>query len=63
MIQSDHKLTVRITEDEYKPVRIKAAALGVTISSVVRDLLARWARNEIEMAPAEVPAAEDTEQH
>lgn len=56
MIQSDHKLTVRITEDEYKPVRIKAAALGVTISSVVRELLARWARNEIEVASDRPPS-------
>lgn len=56
MLQSDHKLTVRITEDEYRPVRVKAAALGVTVSSVVRALLARWANGEIEVA--EEPPAE-----
>jgi predicted DNA binding CopG/RHH family protein len=61
MLQTDHKLTVRITEDEYRPVRVKAAALGVTVSSVVRELLARWANNEIEVA-IEPPAEEKPQQ-
>jgi predicted DNA binding CopG/RHH family protein len=55
MVQTDHKLTVRITEEEYRPVRVKAAALGVTVSSVVRALLAKWTNDEIAVALESLP--------
>jgi predicted DNA binding CopG/RHH family protein len=44
-----HKLTVRISEEEYRPVRVKAAELGLPVSRIVRELLAKWASGEIEL--------------
>lgn len=43
----EHKLTVRITEAEYRPIKIKAVTIGVPVSAVVRELLARWVAGEL----------------
>ena len=52
----EHKLTVRISEEEYRPVRVKAAELGRPVSEVVRQLLTGWVSGEIELpAQEEVP--------
>jgi len=40
-------LTERIAEDDYRKVRVKAAELGIPISVVVRELLARWVAGEL----------------
>jgi predicted DNA binding CopG/RHH family protein len=49
----EHKLTVRISESEYRPVRVRAAELGRPVSQVVRELLAAWAAGKIELPPPE----------
>lgn len=49
----EHKLTVRISEDDYKPVRVKAAELGRPISEVVRALLDMWVQGKIELPEAQ----------
>ena len=43
----EHKLTVRISEDEYRPVRVKAAELGRPVSEIVRGLLRLWVEGKI----------------
>jgi len=43
----EHKLTVRISEEEYRPVRVKAAELGRPVSEIVRELLAGWVGGDI----------------
>ena len=45
----EHKLTVRISEEKYRPVRVKAAELGRPVSEIVRELLTGWASGEIEL--------------
>lgn len=45
----EHKLTVRISEEEYRPVRVRAAELGQPISEIVRELLAGWVSGKIEL--------------
>ena len=45
----EHKLTVRISETEYRAVRVKAAELGRPVSEIVRGLLALWVQGEIEL--------------
>ena len=45
----EHKLTVRISEEEYRPVRVKAAELGRPVSEIVRELLSGWVSDEIEL--------------
>jgi len=48
----ERKLTIRISEEEHKAVRVKAAELGRPVSEIVRALLAGWVSGEIEL-PAE----------
>ena len=45
----EHKLTVRISETEYRPVRVKAAELGRPVSEIVRGLLAMWVAGRVEV--------------
>lgn len=47
----EKRVTVKMPENEHKAVRLKAVELGVTVSDVVRDLLARWLAGEIEVKP------------
>lgn len=53
----EHKLTVRISETEYRPVRVRAAELGRPVSEIVRELVTAWAAGEIEL-PKPVPKKE-----
>ena len=45
----EHKLTVRISETDYRPVRVKAAELGRPVSDIVRTLLSMWVEGKIEL--------------
>ena len=53
MVRDQHKLTVRISEEEYRPVRVKAAELGRPVSEIVRTLLKMWVRGEVEVPPTQ----------
>jgi plasmid stability protein len=44
----ERSLTVRMSEDLHRAVRVKAAELGRPVSEVVRGLLRRWVEGEIE---------------
>jgi len=46
-----HRTTITITEPIFQRARIKALREEVTVSEVIRDLLARWVDGEIELAP------------
>lgn len=43
------RITLKTTEDLHKAVRVKAAELGVSISDIVRALLEKWIKGEIEL--------------
>ena len=47
-MKREHKLTVRISEEEFRPVRVKAAEIHRPISEIVRGLLRAWVAGEIE---------------
>lgn len=48
-----HRTTINISEEVFREARIKALREGVTVSEVVRDLLARWVAGEIELGDRE----------
>ena len=48
-MNQEHKLTVRISEAEYRPVRVKAAEQGRPISEIVRGLLAMWVADQVRL--------------
>lgn len=45
----EHKLTVRISEAEYRPARVKAAQIGRPISEIVRELLRLWVTGQVRL--------------
>ena len=51
MVRDQHKLTVRISEIDYRPVRVKAAELGRPVSEIVSKLLSMWVEGEIDLPP------------
>jgi predicted DNA binding CopG/RHH family protein len=42
----ERSLTVRMSEDLHRAVRVKAAELGIPVSRVVRGFLSRWVEGE-----------------
>lgn len=48
-----HRTTINISEPVFREARIKALREEVTLSEVVRDLLARWVAGEIELGAQE----------
>lgn len=48
-----HRTTINLSEPIYQQARIKALREDVTVSEVVRDLLARWVAGEIDLADRE----------
>jgi plasmid stability protein len=44
----ERSLTVRMSEDLHRAVRVKAAELGRPLSEIVRGLLRKWIQDEIE---------------
>ena len=45
-----HRTTINLSEPVYRQARIRALREGVTVSEVVRDLLARWVAGEIDLS-------------
>ena len=45
-----HRTTINLSEPVYQQARIKALREDVTVSEVVRDLLARWVAGEIDLS-------------
>ena len=59
---SEHKMTVRLPANLHRRVKAKAALQGITLSTVVRELLERWEQGEVEIAePEETKQKEDQE--
>ena len=48
-----HRTTINVSESMFQQARIKALREDVTVSEVVRDLLARWVAGEIDLAARE----------
>ena len=45
----EHKTTIRMPEILHRRCRAKAALMGVPLSEVIRTLLEKWERGEIEL--------------
>ena len=45
-----HRTTINVSESVFQEARIKALREDVTVSEVVRDLLARWVAGEIDLS-------------
>ena len=59
---SEHKMTVRLPTNLHRRVKAKAALQGITLSTVVRELLEQWERGEVEITePEETKQKEDQE--
>jgi hypothetical protein len=48
-----HRITINIPDAVFEQARIKAFREDVTVSEVLRDLLARWVAGEIKLASEE----------
>lgn len=48
-----HRTTINLSEPVYRRAKIKALREEVTVSEVIRELLARWVADEIEVYPGE----------
>ena len=48
-----HRTTINVPESIFQRARIKALRENVTVSEVIRDLLARWVAGEIRLASRE----------
>ena len=48
-METKRLVNVRMTEAEYRPVRVKAAELGLSVSEVVRRLFALWIAGKIDI--------------
>jgi len=48
-MEQERRITVKTTETLHKAVRVKAAELGRPVSEIVRDLLALWTEDKIEL--------------
>jgi hypothetical protein len=48
-----HRTTINVSESVFQQARIKALREDVTVSEVVRDLLARWVAGEIDLSARE----------
>jgi hypothetical protein len=46
-----HRTTVNFSEPVFQQAKIKALREQVTLSEVIRELLARWVANEITLEP------------
>jgi hypothetical protein len=49
MTDREHRTTVRMPESLSRRCRVKAVKLGVPLSEVIRTLLEKWERGEIEL--------------
>jgi len=46
-----HRTTINFSEPVFRQAKIKALREEVTVSEVIRELLARWVADEIELEP------------
>jgi predicted DNA binding CopG/RHH family protein len=44
-----HRLTIRIAEEEFRPVKVKAAQEGQSVTDVIRALLKLWLVGDVEL--------------
>jgi hypothetical protein len=47
-----HRTTINFSESVFQQAKIKALREQVTVSEVLRELLARWVADEIDLDPA-----------
>ena len=47
-----HRTTINVSERVFQEAKMKALREDVTVSEVIRELLARWVADEIELEPA-----------
>ncbi len=48
-----HRTTVNVSEPVFQQARIKALCEGLTVSEVIREMLARWVEGEIDLSPGD----------
>ncbi|MCL7452171.1 MAG: hypothetical protein M8467_03885 [Anaerolineae bacterium] len=46
-----HRTTINVSERVFQEAKIKALREDVTVSEVIRELLARWVADEIDLEP------------
>jgi predicted CopG family antitoxin len=46
-----HRTTINVSEPVFQQAKIKALREQVTVSEVIRELLARWVADEIDLEP------------
>jgi hypothetical protein len=46
-----HRTTINVSEPVFQQAKMKALRKDVTVSEVIRELLARWVAGEIELDP------------
>ena len=46
-----HRTTINVSEPVFRQAKIKALREQVTVSEVIRELLARWVADEIDLDP------------
>ena len=49
-----HRTTINVSERVFQEAKIKALREDVTVSEVIRELLARWVADEIELEPGKL---------
>jgi hypothetical protein len=53
----EHKLTVRMSDKQYKAAKVKCVSIERPLSEVVRDLLAGWVDGSITLPQPTEPKA------
>ena len=46
-----HRTTINVSEPVFQQARIKALREGLSVSEVIREMLARWLEGEIDLTP------------
>ena len=46
-----HRTTINVSEPVFRQARVKALREGLTVSEVIREMLARWVQGEIDLTP------------
>ncbi|MBN1220296.1 MAG: ribbon-helix-helix protein, CopG family [Anaerolineae bacterium] len=48
-MSKERRLMVRLTEEQHKAVRVRAAELGKPVSEIVRAFFTAWLKNEVKV--------------
>jgi hypothetical protein len=48
-----HRTTINVSETVFQQAKMKALREDVTVSEVIRELMARWVADEIELDPGD----------